>query len=148
MRAIDPGEHRTTSPEQTRALGRNLARGLVPGATLLLFGGLGTGKTCLVKGLAAGLDIDPRRVHSPSFIMVNRHEGRLPLNHVDLYRLEAGEDFSDLGLEELFAGEGVTVVEWADRLPAAARPVPRLEIHLEMAGDDVRLIRVVEVHRP
>ena len=148
MRATDPGEHRTTSEEQTRALGRELAGSASPGSTLLLFGELGTGKTCLAKGIAAGLGIDPRRVHSPSFIMVNRHRGRLALNHVDLYRLEAGENFSDLGLEELFDGDGVTVVEWADRLPEAARPVPRREIHLAYAGDEARLIRVVEINGP
>jgi tRNA threonylcarbamoyladenosine biosynthesis protein TsaE len=145
MCATDPAEHRTTTEEQTRALGRELGESARPGSTLLLFGELGTGKTCLVKGIAAGLGIDPRRVHSPSFIMVNRHQGRLALHHVDLYRLEAGEDFSDLGLEELFDGDGVTVVEWADRLPAAARPVPRLEIHLAHAGDEVRLIRIAEI---
>jgi tRNA threonylcarbamoyladenosine biosynthesis protein TsaE len=148
MRATDPEEYRTTSEEQTRALGREMAGSVGPGSTLLLFGELGSGKTCLAKGIAAGLGIDPRRVHSPSFIMVNRHRGRLALNHVDLYRLEAGEDFSDLGLEELFDGDGVTVVEWADRLPEAARPVPRLEIHLSYAGDEDRLIRVVEIHGP
>jgi len=126
MRATEPGEHRTTSEEQTRALGRELAGSVRPGSTLLLFGELGTGKTCLAKGIAAGLGIDPRRVHSPSF----------------------GEDFSDLGLEELFDGDGVTVVEWADRLPEAARPVPRLEIHLAYAGDEARLIRVVEINGP
>jgi tRNA threonylcarbamoyladenosine biosynthesis protein TsaE len=145
MEGNRPSRHRTTAAAQTAELGCRLVADLPAGAVVLLFGELGTGKTCLVKGMAAGLGIDPHRVHSPSFIMVNRYEGRIALNHVDLYRLRAGEDFSDLGLDELFAGDGITVVEWADRLPPAAFPCPRLEIHLAHAGDDARDIRVVEL---
>ncbi len=142
MRERFPEEVQTASAAQTRAFGSRLAGHLAAGSIVLLFGELGTGKTCLVKGIAAGLGLDPHRVHSPSFIMVNRHEGELPLNHVDLYRLEEGEDFSDLGLEELFSGDGVTVVEWAERLPLEARPLPRLEVHLEHAGASSRRLRL------
>jgi len=137
-----PEEVQTASPAATRAWGSCLAGHLGAGTVVLLFGELGAGKTCLVKGIAAGLGLDPRRVHSPSFIMVNRYEGPLPLNHVDLYRLEEGEDFSDLGLEELYGGDGVTVVEWAERLPLAARPLPRWEVCLEHAGAHNRRLRL------
>jgi len=142
VKEILPAEVQTHADAETRAWGRRLAGRLGPGAVVLLFGGLGAGKTCLVKGIAAGLGLDPERVHSPSFIMVNRYEGSPSLNHVDLYRLDKGEDFSDLGLEELFAGTDVTVVEWAERLPLAARPAPRLEVHLEHAGGDHRRLRL------
>jgi tRNA threonylcarbamoyladenosine biosynthesis protein TsaE len=145
-----PEEVQTASAAETRAWGSRLAGHLGEGSVLLLFGELGAGKTCLVKGIAAGLGLDPQRVHSPSFIMVNRYEGQPSLNHVDLYRLEEGEDFSDLGLEELFSGADVTVVEWAERLPVKARPLPRWEIHLKHAGDDHRRLRLhaVEADQP
>lgn len=150
MGEIFPEEVQTDSAAATRAWGSRLAGHLGAGSVVLLFGELGAGKTCLVKGIAAGLGLDPRRVHSPSFIMVNCYEGQPPLNHVDLYRLEEGEDFSDLGLEELFSGTGVTVVEWAERLPVQARPLPRWEIELEHAGADNRRLRlhILSAHQP
>jgi tRNA threonylcarbamoyladenosine biosynthesis protein TsaE len=135
----------TKSAAETMAWGERLAATLAAGDVILLFGELGAGKTCLVKGIAAGLGIDPHRVHSPSFIMVNRYEGPLPVNHVDLYRLEEGEDFADLGLDDLFGGDGLTLVEWSERLPAAARPLPRLEIHLAHDGEDRRSLRLVRL---
>jgi tRNA threonylcarbamoyladenosine biosynthesis protein TsaE len=138
----DPERRTTGSPSETEALGGELARHLGAGDVVLLFGELGSGKTCLVKGIARGLGIDPDRVHSPTFIMVNRHQGRVPLHHVDLYRLRAGEDISDLGLADLFAGEGVTAVEWAERLSEAALPLPRLEVRLAHAGGERRSIEI------
>ena len=145
MRPTDPAEKRTNSAEETAALGRELARHLGPGSAVLLYGELGTGKTCLVKGIAAGLGLDPHRVHSPTFIMVNTYRGKRSLNHVDLYRLEEGEDFTDLALSELFSSDWITVVEWAERLPERSLPFPRLEIHLAHAGGDRRSIRIVPV---
>ena len=136
---------RSHSADETRACSRTLAPRLGPGAVVLLFGGLGAGKTCLVQGIAEGLGIDPRQVHSPSFIMVNRHDGRYPLHHVDLYRLKEGESFEDLGLEELFGSEGVTVVEWAERLPDAARPRERVDIHISHLDESTRLIEMRDV---
>jgi tRNA threonylcarbamoyladenosine biosynthesis protein TsaE len=140
MKASLPAACETSGPGETEAWGRDLAAALEPGDVVLLSGELGAGKTCLVKGIAAGLGIDPRTVHSPTFIMVNRYPGSVDLNHVDLYRLEEGEDFSDLSLDELFAGDGITVVEWSERLPDAARPTPRLEILLEPTGENRRRI--------
>jgi tRNA threonylcarbamoyladenosine biosynthesis protein TsaE len=137
-----PDEIVTASAAETQAWGEDLASALCPGDVILLYGDLGAGKTCLVKGIASGLGIDPNRVHSPTFIMVNRYEGRVLVHHVDLYRLEDGEDFANLGLDELFTGEGITLVEWSERLPAAARPLPRLEIHLSHVGGDQRRLRL------
>jgi tRNA threonylcarbamoyladenosine biosynthesis protein TsaE len=110
----------TASPEETEALGAALGRAAQGGELLGLVGELGAGKTCLVRGLAAGLGIDPARVHSPSFTIVTEYRGgRLPLTHVDLYRLERPHD-DELFLRDAFYGEGVAAVEWFDRLLPAA----------------------------
>lgn len=108
---------RTASPDETRALGRELAAELAPDGVLLLSGDLGSGKTVLTQGLAEGLGIDPREVQSPTFTLIREHRGsRGSLVHVDLYRLDP-EQVDPLGLEEMLAGPGVKVVEWAERLP-------------------------------
>lgn len=107
----------THSEQETRALGRELGRELAPDGVLLLSGELGAGKTVLARGIGEALGITPREVQSPTFTLIREHqgsEGRLV--HVDLYRL-APEETSALGLEELLAGPGVKVVEWAERLP-------------------------------
>lgn len=109
----------TRSEEETRALGRTLARDLAPDGVLLLSGELGSGKTVLARGIGEGLGIDPREVQSPTFTLIREHEGSGGrLVHVDLYRLEPAQTAA-LGLEELLAGPGVKVVEWAERLPFA-----------------------------
>jgi tRNA threonylcarbamoyladenosine biosynthesis protein TsaE len=111
----------THTEEETRALGAVLARELAPDGVLLLSGDLGAGKTVLARGVAEGLGIDPDEVQSPTFSLIREHRGnRGRLVHVDLYRLEP-EEAGALGLEELLAGPGVKVVEWAERLPF---PVP------------------------
>ena len=107
----------TRTEEETRDLGAALAAELAPDGVLLLSGDLGTGKTVLAQGIARGLGIEPREVQSPTFTLIREHQGRGGrLVHVDLYRLEP-EDVPALGLEELLAGRGVKVVEWAERLP-------------------------------
>jgi len=107
----------THSEAETRDLGRTLARELAPDGVLLLSGELGSGKTVLARGIAEGLGIDPREVQSPTFTLIREHQGQAGrLVHVDLYRLDP-EQTAALGLEELLAGPGVKVVEWAERLP-------------------------------
>lgn len=111
----------TSSPEETRAFGRQLAAELAPHGILLLSGDLGAGKTVLAQGIAEGLGIDPGEVQSPTFTLIREHRGSLGrLIHVDLYRLDP-EEVGPLGIEEMLAGPGVKVVEWAERLPF---PVP------------------------
>jgi tRNA threonylcarbamoyladenosine biosynthesis protein TsaE len=109
----------TYSHEDTRQLGEAIGRAALPGSVVALVGELGAGKTVFVKGLARGLDV-PRQypVTSPSFTLVNEYPGRLHLYHVDLYRLEDPAEFEDTGLFDILTGDGVTAVEWADRLPA------------------------------
>lgn len=128
----------TGSEGETRAVAARMATGLAPGAVLLLAGDLGAGKTAFVRGLAEGLGIDPDEVTSPTFTLVHEYRGgRLPLVHVDLYRLESA-DLDEVGLDQDLAAEGVVAVEWPERL---TREVPGA-IHLSIVdeGGDRRLI--------
>jgi tRNA threonylcarbamoyladenosine biosynthesis protein TsaE len=109
----------THSETETRERGRALARELAPDGVLLLSGELGSGKTVLARGIGEGLGIDTREVQSPTFTIIREHQGSGGrLVHVDLYRLKP-EETAGLGLDELLAGPGVKVVEWAERLPFA-----------------------------
>ena len=129
----------TASERETFALGEKLARTLQPGTFVLLHGDLGSGKTAFVRGLASGLGIDPGEVSSPTFVLIQHYRGRVPLTHVDLYRLDSERAVDDLGLEELAAG-GILAVEWADRMP---RPVEgSVTVRIEDAGGDTRRITI------
>ena len=123
----------SSTAAQTRAVAAVVADLLEPGDVLLLVGGLGAGKTEFTKGLAAGLGVrEP--VVSPTFTLVRAYEGRLPLVHVDVYRLDRGTDVLDLGLEDLAGDDGVVVVEWGD-LAAGFVPGEHLEVRLEPVPD-------------
>jgi len=126
----------SSSPEETARLGAALAPALAPGDVLLLTGPLGAGKTCFVTGVAAGLG-STGRVRSPSFTLVNEYAGRLPLFHLDLYRLDGGEAEA-LGLEEPLE-RGALVVEWGEKLPAHLR-AGALTLTFAMASPGVRTI--------
>jgi tRNA threonylcarbamoyladenosine biosynthesis protein TsaE len=106
----------STSDTATKELGARVAGVLAPGSVIALVGPLGAGKTCFVQGIARGMDV-PKNVfvRSPSFTLVNQYEGNMPLYHVDFYRLDESSSLGDLGLDELFEGGGITVVEWADK---------------------------------
>lgn len=124
----------THSTEQTMGLAQRLAEKLVEGDVILLEGDLGAGKTTFTKGLAKGLHIT-RNVNSPTFTIIKEYEGRLPLYHMDVYRLEESDE--DLGFDDYFYGNGVTVVEWA-HLIKDYLPAERLEINIYHKGDDER----------
>ena len=102
------------NPEQTQRFGARIGKLALPGDTLLLVGGLGTGKTCLTQGIAWGLNIEEYAL-SPSFVIVRELYGRLPLYHIDLYRLDHIEEIAELGLDDYLYGNGVCVVEWAEK---------------------------------
>jgi tRNA threonylcarbamoyladenosine biosynthesis protein TsaE len=111
----------TRSESETAAVGRDVARSAGPGTIILLYGDLGAGKTAFVRGLAEGLGIDPAEVSSPTFTLIQEYRGgRLPLYHVDLYRLQSIE-VEELGLDDERMAEAVTAIEWSDRLPRAFR---------------------------
>jgi tRNA threonylcarbamoyladenosine biosynthesis protein TsaE len=137
------GEFVTHSPEETFELAKRVGQQLRGGEVFLLKGDLGAGKTVFAKGVAAGLDIDPLDVTSPSFTLVNIHEGRLRFYHIDLYRLERSVH-SDLGLDEIFLDHGgVTAIEWSDRLRL---PPPRyVEIELSYVSDSERRVVITEL---
>src|SRR5258706_5609136 len=104
-------------PAATTDFGRRLGKLLFPGATVALIGPLGAGKTYLVRALAEGLDIpDARVVSSPTFVLIQEYQARLPIYHFDAYRLKNAAEFFDLGAHEYFEGQGICVVEWADRI--------------------------------
>lgn len=136
----------STSPDETEALGRALGRTAQGGELLGLVGELGAGKTCLVRGLAAGLGADPDEVHSPTFITATEYRGgRLSLHHIDLYRLE-GALRDALFLREVLYGEGVAAVEWFERLlPVAGDEF--LQISLRYGAGDRRSIHLT-AHGP
>lgn len=103
-------------------------------------GELGAGKTCFIQGLVRGLGVAVRAT-SPTFVLINEYRGRVPVHHVDAYRTESLAELQDLGLPELLAGDGVTVVEWADKL-VPLLPVGTLEVRIDGVGDEPRRIRI------
>jgi len=104
----------SNSPEQTRKIGIKLGKLVAPGDVIFLVGSLGAGKTCLTQGIAHGLGIHEYTA-SPSFVLVREYQGKLPLYHIDLYRLDRIEEVAQLGLDDYLYGNGVCVVEWADK---------------------------------
>jgi tRNA threonylcarbamoyladenosine biosynthesis protein TsaE len=136
----------TRSEGETRAEGAALARRLRPGDVVLLTGDLGMGKTVFARGLAAGLGVGEDEVRSPSFTLVNRYRGRVPMYHVDLYRIDRVEDLDELGLEEILGGDGIVVVEWAERL-GPYRPEYAVSVRLTDRGGSEREI-TIEDGRP
>lgn len=128
------------SAEETLRTGAELGRRLQPGDALLLTGDLGAGKTTLTQGVAQGLDV-AERPRSPTFVMATEYRGRLPLYHLDLYRVEDLGELGDLGLDEYLNGDGVTVVEWADRAPPAF-PERGVWIAMGVSGEDTRDITI------
>ncbi len=127
------------SPEQTQELGTRLGGLAMPGDVYLLTGNLGAGKTCLTQGIAWGLGIKEYAA-SPSFIIVRELYGRLPLYHIDLYRLDHIEEIADLGLDDYFNANGVCVVEWADKA-LALLPAENMLIEITLLSDTERLIQ-------
>lgn len=135
-------EHLTTDEAGTRAVAAALARALGAGDIVLLHGDLGAGKTVFVKGLAAGLGLDGDEVTSPTFTLVQEYAGgRLPLVHLDLYRLDRAE-LDEVGLDPDLAARGVVVVEWAERL--VRRPRGAIDVAIADRGDDARAIVVTD----
>ena len=130
----------TRSPAATRRLAARLGRAGAPGDVIALVGELGAGKTTFVSGLAEGLGV-PRgtRVTSPTFTLINEYAGRLPLYHIDFYRLEGGADLDELGLDEYLARGGVCAIEWFDRFPAVCQ-TDYVEARLTLQGPSERQI--------
>ena len=138
-------ELRTTSAEETEAAGEQLAAALGPGDVVALVGELGAGKTCFIQGLVRGLGATTRAT-SPTFVLVNQYRGRVPIYHVDAYRTQSLVELLDLGVPELLQGDGVTVVEWADKL-LPLLPSGTIEVRIEGLGDEPRTITIRRLDR-
>ncbi len=142
---ISEGEWLTTSADETFRLGQKIGSQLQGGEILLMSGALGAGKTLFVKGIASALGLDPEEVTSPSFTLVNPHEGgRLLLYHIDLYRLEEGPPSAHaVDLEELLAQEhSVIIIEWAERLKKYKLPTGTWRITISGVGEEPRRVAV------
>jgi tRNA threonylcarbamoyladenosine biosynthesis protein TsaE len=135
---------RTTSAAETKALAAALAELARPGDLLLLAGDLGAGKTAFTQGFGAALDVDDL-ITSPTFTLVNTYEGRLELNHLDVYRLEGLAEVADLGVLEMLDEGGVTVIEWGD-VVSPALPADYLEVRFSFGdADDDRRLELIPV---
>ena len=133
-------EYRTSSPEETIALGQSLALRLKPGMVIALQGCLGAGKTCLVKGIAKGLGI-AENITSPTYTIISEYPGAIYLYHIDAYRLSSDDDFESTGAREYIGAGGITVIEWSDRIPRSI-PLDAITIQIEIAGPQNRIIRI------
>ena len=129
------------NPEETFELGKRVAGELRRGDVLALCGDLGAGKTQFVKGLAAGLGIEAEAT-SPTFTLIHEYQGgRLPLYHIDLYRLEQPEEALNIGLDEYLDGNGVTAIEWADKFEPLIPPTAKRFVFRVLQGEEREIIR-------
>ncbi len=146
MTEIPIGQFSTHSAEETFELAYGIGETLDRATVFLLQGDLGAGKTVFAKGIAAGLDIDPAEVTSPTFTLVNAHAGRMKLYHLDLYRIEGGADeVYELGLDELFSEpNAIVLIEWAERLGAFPLPAA-YHVRIDDGGGEARQIMIQRV---
>lgn len=129
--------------EETLEFGRMIGKNMEEGILVCLNGDLGAGKTCLTKGIAQGLEIE-EDVTSPTFILVEEHEGRLPLYHFDVYRIDDPEELYFIGFEEYLGKEAVVIIEWSSRIEEIL-PIERLDIDISRTGEDEREITLSAV---
>src|SRR3954464_4942781 len=128
--------------DATEAFGRRLGALLFPGAVVALLGPLGVGKTHLTRAIAEGLGVrNPAAVNSPTFVLIQEYPGPVPVYHFDTYRLSGPREFAELGADEYLAGDGVCVIEWADKV-ADVLPAERLTVAIEVTGPTARRIDI------
>jgi len=133
----------TQSTSETIRIGKSLGSFLRSGDVVALAGELGTGKTQFIKGLARGVGVGkPTYISSPSFTLINEYPGKIPFYHIDLYRLRSEKEAEELGLEEYFQSEGITAIEWADKIPSLL-PKEILWIYIHYTGERTRSIEAI-----
>jgi tRNA threonylcarbamoyladenosine biosynthesis protein TsaE len=133
----------SASIEETVLAGEKLAKKLKKGDCVALVGDLGSGKTVLTKGIAKGLGVkNARYVNSPTFVIIKEYKGKMPLYHFDLYRLDHQTSFDEMNYDEYFYGDGVTVIEWADKIRELL-PKKCIEVRLAVAGENRRKIEIL-----
>jgi len=131
------------SPEDTIQLGRKIGSQLKGGEIIAVCGPLGSGKTHLIKGIAAGAGAkDRRNINSPTFVIVNEYEGRLDIYHIDAYRLNSVSEFEMLGFDDFCYPQSVVLIEWADKIESALQTMDYIRVELEHAGETERKIHV------
>lgn len=135
------------SPEDTLAIARELGVSLLPGDVVALTGELGAGKTLFCKGVGEALGIPADRILSPTFTIVTEHAGPVPLTHIDVYRLPGAREADEIGMRELLSGDGVCLVEWAERI-AELLPTDCIRVTFSISGDDRREIAVEAPDHP
>jgi len=132
----------TKSSAETIRIGKSIGSRLLPGDVVALVGELGAGKTQFIKGMAMGVGVGkPTYISSPSFTLINEYPGRIPFYHIDLFRLGWEKDAEELGLDDYFQGEGVTAIEWADKIPSLL-PKEMLLIHIAYTGKNTRSLEI------
>jgi tRNA threonylcarbamoyladenosine biosynthesis protein TsaE len=134
------------SPEETLQLGKSLGSSLIPGDIILLNGDLGSGKTHLTQGICDGVGLDEDSyIRSPTFTLINEYQGKQPIYHIDLYRIDSLKEIYSLGLEEILFNQGITIIEWAEKLRSPENPKnlllniqDRIEINIEILSESER----------
>ncbi len=133
---------KSVSATETIRFGERLGKLLAPGHVIALLGELGAGKTTMVKGIVRGLGVTDRRaVKSPTFALVHRYEGRMPVYHFDAYRLKSTQEMLDIGSDEMLYGDGVSLIEWADKVPECL-PEEYLRVTLTTVSENERTIEI------
>lgn len=133
---------RTNNPEETILFAERLAKKLKKGDVVALSGNLGSGKTTFTKGIGKGLGVkEARRINSPTFVIIREYQGNMPLYHIDLYRLDGIKDVEGLGIEEYIYGDGVTVIEWPEKIKCLL-PKRHILVKFRIKGENDREISV------
>ncbi len=131
------------SVEQTHEIGRKIGNALQGGMLVCLTGNLGSGKTTLIKGIAAGIGAsNPHNVNSPTFVIVNEYEGRLHIFHIDAYRINTVQEFAALGFEDYIGPESVVLIEWADKVEKALEGFEKIFIEMSHRNQNSRIARI------
>lgn len=133
----------SNSPDETEKIGAKLASRLKIGDLIALYGDLGSGKTCFVKGLALGLEVE-QTVKSPSYSIINEYSGKYPVFHIDFYRLENEADIESTGWLDYFDYNGIIIIEWANRVKKLL-PKRRFDVYFDVLGDETRQLEIIEV---
>ena len=135
----------TNSARETMLVGEKLAKKLKPGDIIALSGNLGSGKTTFTKGVGKGLGVKyPGRINSPTFVLIKEYDGKMPLYHLDLYRLDDLKEIENLAIEEYIYGNGVTVIEWAEKIKSIL-PEKHISVKLNIKGDNKREIIIEDL---
>ena len=143
----------TQNANETLQLGKALGTKLIPGDLVLLFGDLGVGKTCLTQGICLGAGLEKNAyIRSPTFTLINEYQGKVPIFHIDLYRLETEAEIVNLGLEEIIYSQAITIIEWSEKLKSDKKSgkfmfgiEERLEIHISLKDETTREFKFSQV---